>query len=454
MTAADRYLHPLMEATPIERAAAPSTLRRTIGTARESGTAEAAGLAVATIAQQLLAVVFTVVFTRILGTGGYGSLAALLNLTVILLVPGSALQIAAARQGTLGRLGRGGELAATLDRWTRHLLLGMAAIALLCILAREPLAALVNVEEEWAAAAVPVTGALWLLLSVQRGLLQAAQAYRPVAVSIVLEGLGRMAGGLLLVAAGAGVTGAYLGTLAAFGCAAIALWVVLRRRLGSPAPAAAPHPLRRLARSAAVPIGALVLVAALQNVDVIMARHALADDPAGVYAATTVAAKFIVWIAVGIGLWVLPEATRRAEAALDPRPVLVRALVLIVALSVPALVAFALFGELLLRVAFGSDYESVDVILLPLGIAFALLACTYVAVQFLLGLHRRRFVVALAVAAAVEPVLLVSADTPESFAARVVAVQAAAAAVILALAATARRDPLAGRDPMTGDPLA
>ena len=81
------------------------------------------------MAANLVAVVFTVIFTRILGADGYGSLAALLNLTVILFVPGSALQVAAAREGTLGRLGRGGELAGTLARWTRHILLVLAVVA-------------------------------------------------------------------------------------------------------------------------------------------------------------------------------------------------------------------------------------------------------------------------------------------------------------------------------------
>jgi O-antigen/teichoic acid export membrane protein len=374
-----------MQAPPVEGAAPPVTLRARIGAARRSGTAKAAGLAMATIAQQLLAVVFTVVFTRILGTDGYGSLAALLNLTVILLVPGSALQIAAAREGTLGRLGRGEELAATLDRWTRHLLAGLAAVAVVSVLVRHQLAAIVNVDEEWAAAAVPVAAAMWLLLSVQRGLLQAAQAYRPVALSIVLEGIGRVVVALALVGAGLEVTGAYLGTLAAWIAASVALWIVLRRRLGAPARDTPQHPLTALARNAAVPIAGLVLVAALQNVDVIMARHALAADPAGVYAATTVAAKFIVWLAVGIGMWVLPEATRRAAAGHDPRAVLVRGLALIAALAVPALVLFAAIPRFLLGAAFGADYESGDEILLPLGLAFALLACTYVAVQFLLG---------------------------------------------------------------------
>jgi O-antigen/teichoic acid export membrane protein len=438
-----------MEASPIDSAVqvAP-TLRQRLNGLRESDTAQAAGLAIATIVQQLMAVLFTVVFTRILGTNGYGSLAALINLTVILLVPGSALQVVAARQGTLGRLGRGGELAATLDRWTRHILLGLGLVVVLSAALRSPLATIVNVDEEWAAAAVPVSAALWLLISVQRGLLQSQQTYRPVAYSLILEGVGRMGGGLVLVAAGLEVTGAFLGLLVAYAAIAVALHRALRQKLGPSARGSDPHPLTALVRSAAVPIVGLVLVAALQNVDVIMARHSLDSDTAGVYAATTVAAKFIVWVAVGIGLWVLPEATRRAAEGEDPRSVLMRALGIIALLSVPALAAFGIFPKLLLKIAFGPDYESGDTVLFPLGIAFALLACAYVAVQFLLGLHRRAFVYVLAVVALIEPVLLYNADTLKTFALRVLIVQALAAVATVALAARVRRDPLAGSEPL------
>src|SRR5918997_783434 len=115
--------------------------------AQDAETTRAIGLAAAALAANLVAVVFTVIFTRLLGTGGYGSLAALLNLSVILFVPGSALQVSAAREGTVGRLGRGGELAGTLARWTRHVMLGLLAVTVAAIVAREPLAALLNVEQ-------------------------------------------------------------------------------------------------------------------------------------------------------------------------------------------------------------------------------------------------------------------------------------------------------------------
>lgn len=419
--------------------AAPVDLPPDAGRNR-SETGHAVLLAAAAMAANLVSVVFTVVFTRVLGTDGYGSLAALINGTIILFVAGSALQVATARAGALGRLGTGGELAATLDRWMRRLLAVLLLVAAASAVAREPLAALLDIDETWAAAAVPPTGVLWLLLCVQRGLLQSTLAYRSVGASVVLEALGRLAMGAVLVGAGLGVTGAYVGTAASLVITALVLALVLRRRLGTPERDRPHHPLRELAREAAIPVGALTLVAALQNIDVIMAKHALDEDSAGIYAATTVAGKAVVWIAVGLGFYVLPETARRVGAGLDPRPVLGRALRVIGALTAGALAIFAGVPELLLRIAFGAEYEPGAEVLLTLGIAFALLAATYLAVQYQLGLHRRAFLAVLALAAIAEPLLLLDASDLESFAITVLAVQAAAAVILLALSASAVKD--------------
>jgi len=401
--------------------------------ASDPETGKAIGLAAATMAANLVQVVFTVVFTRILGADGYGSLAALLNLSVILFVLGSALQVAVAREATLGRLGRGGELAGTLARWSHHILAGLAVIAVVSALAREPLADLINVDEAWAAAAVPVTGALWLLLCVQRGVLQSARAYREVGLSVFAEALGRLVLAIAFVSVGLDVTGAYLGTLASIAVTAAALAWLLRRRLGEPDLDTRPHPLTALARGAALPIVALTLVAALQNVDVIMAKHVLDTTVAGVYAASTVAAKAVVWIAVGLGMWVLPEATRRAAAGRDPREVLLRALAVIGVLSAAALAIFAVAPELLLRTAFGADYEAGADVLFQLGAAYALLAVTYLCVQFLLGLHRRAFALVLAVMAVAQPLLLLGAGDLETFARTILLVQGVTAVLLLAV---------------------
>ena len=196
-----------------------------------SETAKAAGLAVAALAANAVAVVVTVVFTRLLGDEDYGALAALMSTFTILAVAGSSLQVAVARDTALGRLGGAASAAQALRAWTRTLLVVLVGVAIASALMREGIAGLVGVREEpWAAACVPPTGVLWLLLSLQRGVLQGIGAYGPVGWSVVSEAVGRLVAGCLLVVLGAGVAGAYLGTPLAMAATSVALAQVVHRR--------------------------------------------------------------------------------------------------------------------------------------------------------------------------------------------------------------------------------
>jgi O-antigen/teichoic acid export membrane protein len=406
-------------------------LRRQV--ALDTDTATAAGLAGAQLAANGIAVAFTVVFARLLGREDYGALAALTSTFLIVSVPGYALQVAAARETARGRTGLVQDLGATLERWTRRVLLVTAALVVAGVLLRAPLANLIGVDEEWAAAAVLPTGGLWLLLSIQRGTLAGLGAYRPVGLSIVGEAGGRLVLGLTLAVAGLGTTGAYLGMPLAMAAASVPLGVILARRTEPTHPDSTAWPLRELAREAAVPIAALVLIASLQNMDVIVVRHQFADGPAGAYAAAAVAAKIVVWTAVGVGLYLLPEATRRAAAGVSARPVLVRAFGVVGAIAVPALVVFAIAPALLLRVGFGAEYETGAHALALLALAMTLLGFSYLAVQFLLAVGWSRFLVPLAAVAIAEPVLLLTLDVDSiaAFAAIVLAVQTTAAIAVV-----------------------
>jgi O-antigen/teichoic acid export membrane protein len=407
-----------------------------------SETAKAAGLAAAALASNGIAVVVTVVFTRLLGDEDYGALAALLSTFTILAVAGSSLQVAVARDTALGKLGGDAGAAAALKGWTRTLLVALVAVSAASVLLREPASALIGVQEEqWAVAAVAPTGVLWLLLSLQRGVLQGMHAYAPVGASVVLEAVGRLIAGCALVLLGAGVAGAFLGTPLAMAATSVALAEVLRRRAGDQAPARHWR-LRALVAGGWAPIAGLLLLAALQNVDVIMAKREVGSGEAGAYAAAVVAAKLVVWTAIGIGLHLLPEATRRAAEGHDPRPVLFRALALLALVAVPSLAIFALAPETLLRLAFGEEFVRASDALFVLGLAMTLLAISTLAVQYMLALHRTAFLWVLGVVAVLEPLLLSGGD-PEmrSFAAIVLALQCVAALSSLLLGLRARPAP-------------
>ncbi len=417
-----------------------------------SETAKAAGLAVAALAANAVAVIVTVVFTRLLGDADYGSLAALVSTFTILAVAGSSLQVAVARDTALGRLGGAASAASALRSWTRTLLVALVAVSIASALLRDGIASLVGVQEQpWAAACVAPTGVLWLLLSLQRGVLQGLGAYAPVGWSVVGEAVGRLVAGCLLVLLGAGVAGAYLGTPLAMAATSVVLARVLRQLAvadTSPIVQVPGHRLRALVLAGWAPIVGLLLLAALQNVDVIMAKREMTASDAGAYAAAAVAAKLVVWVAIGIGLHLLPEAARRAGAGDDPRPVLLRALGLLALVAVPSLAIFTIAPATLLRLAFGEQYVRAADALPILGLAMALLAVSTLAVQYMLALHRTGFLWALAVAAIAEPLLLSGGD-PEmrSFAIVVLVVQGAAAVAVLVMAARARPAPAAAVAP-------
>jgi O-antigen/teichoic acid export membrane protein len=439
------------EARPTPPAPSATTgVRARLEGLRGSDVGKAAGLAGAMIVNNVVALLATVLFARLLDD--YGSLASLLAYVLILSVVGQAMQVATAREAVLGTLGTGPELAATLRNWTRTLLLLTVALGVVSVLLRAPIAAAVGVEEEWAAAAGLPAGVLWLLLAVLRGALQGTGDYRAVGVSLIGEQTVRLISGVALAAAGLDVTGAFLGTPIALAVTAVWCGFELRRRIGeleTPAQrrtlkeriaaAAASGPAVRLrdhVSRAWAAIAGLVVIAVLQNIDVIAAKHSFSTDVASSYGATGIAAKALVWVAMGAGFYLVPETSRRDAEGEDTRPVLIRALGIVVVLAIPALLIFAAVPRLLLRAAFGEDRLLAVDALLPLGIAFTLLALTYLAIQYLLALHRTRFLIPMGLIALSEPVLLLalSPEDPTGFAMLVLAIQTVACGAALLLA--------------------
>jgi O-antigen/teichoic acid export membrane protein len=421
------------------------TRDRAFANLRTSDTAKAAGLAGAMIANNVIALGSTFVFARLIGD--YGSLAALIAYLLILTVAGQAMQVATAREGVLGHLGVGEGLLKTIAGWTRAMLIVTALLTVVSIALRQPIADLVGVKHfAWAAAVGLPAGCVYLELSLLRGALQGIGDYRSVGMSLIFEQASRLVLGTVLAVAGLNLTGAYLGSLLSY--IAMSLWCAYQLRaqlLGTTGVGltSAALSLWSHVRRAWAPIVGLVVIAFLQNIDLIAAKHRFHSHVASSYAATAVAAKVLIWVAMGASFYLVPEVSRRRAAGEDTRGVLARALGIILVCAVPCLLIFAVAAHPLLAIAFSPKRAHASSSLLPLGAAFTVLAATYLAVQYMLAQKRTWFLIAIGAVAVVEPVLLLQASRhPAGFAAVVLAVQAVGAAVAFTLAL--RRDPDAG----------
>jgi O-antigen/teichoic acid export membrane protein len=422
-----------------DRAGVPGSLAEL----RDSETVKAVGLAAAMIINNVIALGSTIVFSRLLKDnqgGGYGSLAALVSYFLILSVVGQAMQVATAREGVLGHLGVGAGLMATTKRWTRGLLVFTLLLTIVSVLLRVPIAhAVGNGINPWAAAlGLPAAG-LWLELSVLRGVLQGAGDYKGVGLSLIGEQGARLITGAILAAAGLGVTGAYLGTPLSFIAMGIYCGYRLRRHVreveSAPLGAVTEAPPATLSlwqhvKRAWAPIAGLIIIAVLQNIDIIAAKHRFSTHNASSYGAVAVAAKVLVWVAMGAGFYLVPEVSRLRAAGKDPRPILARALGIVAICAIPVLLIFGFASHLLIRAAFGASKTTAADSLIFLGLAFTVLACTYLAIQYMLALRRTWFLILLGAVAVLEPILLLNAShQPRSFALVVLAIQALAAVV-------------------------
>jgi O-antigen/teichoic acid export membrane protein len=414
---------------------------------RDSDTAKAAGLAGAMVANNVIALGSTFVFARELDD--YGSLGALISYLLILTVVGQAMQVATAREGVLGHLGVGPQLLDTVRQWTIRLMVATAVLTVVSIVLQHPIAEAVGVKHYgWAAAAGIPTACFYLEVSLLRGALQGVGDYKSVGLSLIGEQSVRLVTGAILAAAWLGVTGAYLGSLLSYLVMSLYCWRQLRRY--APSWNAERKPIVTLdlwshVKRAWAPIAGLSVIAVLQNIDLIAAKHQFTKNTASSYAATAVAAKVLIWVALGASFYLVPEVSRRRAAGEDTRPVLVTSLGIIAACAVPVLLIFAGVPHLLLSVAFGSKRATASSSLIVLGGAFTVLATTYLAIQYMLALKRTWFLIPLGLVAVAEPfVLLHGPKNPSGFAAVVLAVQGVAAVIAFTIALSRRGAPSAG----------
>jgi O-antigen/teichoic acid export membrane protein len=169
----------------------------------------------------------------------------------------------------------------------------------------------------------------------------------------------------------------------------------------------------------------------------------------------------LIWVAMGAGFYLVPEASRRRANGEDTRPILLGALGIVAVCAVPVLLIFAVEPHLLLKLAFGEKRTKAANSLFVLGAAFTVLAATYLAIQYMLALKRTWFLIVLGAVAIAEPILLLNASRqPAQFAAVVLGIQAVGALLAFGLALrrdsappqrAASREP-AGRDPASREP--
>ncbi|MGH8988038.1 MAG: hypothetical protein ACRDXC_05505, partial [Acidimicrobiales bacterium] len=275
-----------------------------------AGLLDAAPLALAGIVANGGSLVVTLVLARVLADRDYGALNQLIGVFFVVSTPGSAVLVGVVRRvtrwpGALEDVSRWGAAVHRRGAWA------LVLFAALVLAAGPSVASLLGRHDAAGFDAMAIAGAVWVLLCVDRGLLQARREYRALSANLFLEGGARTVFMIAFGAAGLGVSGVAAGVLVAELCTAVHARFVADRVWGR-------RPWTRVRgqrfgadavvrRDLVAAVVALAAIALLQNVDVIvMGREA--PRAAGGYAAVSVASKALVFVAIAVAGYLLPEA--------------------------------------------------------------------------------------------------------------------------------------------------
>lgn len=345
-----------------------------------------------------------ILFSHVLNPAGYGELTALFALSVVLAVPTGAAQTMIAER--IAVYSAGGHM----DRvryLVRHALAHVSVIAVVVgvvYLAATPLVvSALGLRHAGVAIALTPVLVLGFIQPLGLGVLQGLERFTAYGLMLLAIAVSRIAFGLPWAAlehgAGGALAGQAVGMLAVFCTVAF----LLRRLNPGRGTGAATSGLRRkpdvrtLSASAA-----FIGFAVLSNIDLILAKIFLDPHDAGVYAALSTIGKVIIFLPAAIAVVMVPNAARAKVSSGSSARVLRVSALLVGGTSILAAVPAILAPHLIITVMFGSKYLAAVDGVLPMVIAGAGFAMTYLLVVYSVAINDRRWMQLLVCAVALQ----------------------------------------------------
>ena len=356
-----------------------------------SGTRSGALLAAASAASIVANYVFLLAAGRLLGSEDYGSLAALLGLLAVILIPAGALQMAVSRE--ISRRLAGGD-ADGADRFARATLgRSFAATAPLVVVALAlavPLAGLLNIDSTGVVVLAESTLLTALVYPATIGVLQGHQRFHALAAMYVAPLVVRLVLLAVLAAAGYRLGGAVFATMvgAIFGVLLALLLIREPLRRGSAGPRPDLRPFLRYLGPVAV---GLVGIALLTHVDILVVKARFSGDDAGAYAAASAFARVGFFLPAIILAVLFPRTAARQARGEETEDILGRSLLATAVFCAGLALFYAAAGVGLVTMTFGRDFAAGGHVLAPYALAIGLFSLANILVGYHLSRGETRY---------------------------------------------------------------
>lgn len=341
---------------------------------------------------------------RLLGVSAYGTVATLLNLLTILLIPTAIIVAIVVRYtSAFSAAGQYDQLHDLVRRLMALLLPLGVGMALVFALVSGPLAAFLHLRSAQALLILGLAFTISFASPINLGAVQGLQRFGWFATLTVMPSILRLLLAASLALLGLGVNGAVLGIVLSTVLPYLISFQPLRALLAGPR---LPTVSLRSLWSYSVRTGiALACMTLLFNLDTVLAKHFLAAQQAGFYAALSTLGKTSLFISGSVVAVMFPRVAALHTRGEPTVRVAVQSLLGVLALSMAAEAIFIAVPTLMVDV-FDRTFAAVAGQLAWYGLGMLLLAQAQALIYYFLATGERIFVLILLVCCALMPALI------------------------------------------------
>lgn len=365
----------------------------------------------------------TLLMGRMLNSSDFGALGLLVAIFLFCSMPASAISVmAVTRTAAWASAGDKAKIAAFRSRFTRRTsTAGVVLVAASAALA-PVLSDVFKLESPAPIILIAAAIAFWLVLTVNRGILQGMRLFNPLAASFVTEAITRVAFAVVFVWIWKSATAAAAGIMVSAAASWLATVPTIRRQVG-PSPRPAPQvPIPRIGEAGTV-IAALAVIAWMQNADVFAVKAYIPAWEAGQYVATATLGKAFFFFSLAAVTAMLPDASE-ARGSQGRLRIAGRASGLVALMAIPAIAAAFIAPKWIVTTVYGPDRAEMASWLGPIVVSSVFLSLTYLGANYLAAMGRSLYMPILALTGGIE--LIAMLTVAQNSVGRIVAVVIAA----------------------------
>ena len=224
------------------------------------------------------------------------------------------------------------------------------AIGLLMVLARGLVASYLNLPSTTLVILLALGTTFYVPLGARRGCIQGTYAFNLLAINLMLEGVVRLGGAVLLIHLGMGVNGAVLASVAA---------IVVAYLFAAPGRGLVFDSRIRIDASFREGLQAIVFFVGqviINNFDIILVKHFFTSSEAGLYAAVALVGRFVNMCAWSVVNSMFPVSAGSRTRGGESKRVLITSLLLVSGLLALVVLGLWMVPEFLWNLTFGSQF--------------------------------------------------------------------------------------------------